>query len=94
MLFSPNRGHHLVDDPPLPKYSVRNADGSTTIVKGFPPASKLNYSDVCLTAQIRDGIRLPEVNGSDFLSPSLEERENTLNELNSTIVKEIQKPAE
>lgn len=88
MFFSPNHGHLLTDIPPQSKYTVRNSDGSTTIVRGFAPASSLRYSDVCLTAQIRDGVRLPEINGSSFLTPSLEERVNTLENLVNTLSNE------
>lgn len=93
MLFSPNHGHLLTDIPPQSKYTVRNSDGSTTIVRGFAPASSLRYSDVSLTAQIRDGVRLPEINGSSFLTPSLEERVNTLENLVNTLSIET-KPVE
>lgn len=90
MLFSPNHGHLLTDIPPQSKYTVRNSDGSTTIVRGFAPASSLRYSDVSLTAQIRDGVRLPEIDGSSFLTPSLEERVNTLENLVNTFSNETQ----
>lgn len=90
MLFSPNQGHLLTDIPPQSKYTVRNSDGSSTIVRGFAPASSLRYSDVSLTAQIRDGVRLPETSVGSFLTPSIEERVNTLEHLVNILSNETQ----
>lgn len=85
MLFSPNKGHSMVDVPPISRYQVNNPDGTVALIEGFAPPSPLRYSDVSLSSQIRDGIKLPEVSGSNFIAPSLEERVSTLENLVSAI---------
>lgn len=91
MLFSPNKGHSLIPDHPIPHSSVSSVEGKSVIIKGFLPPTRLFYNEISLDTQQRDGIKLTEISPFGFLSNTIEDKFDTLNEFKSAIHQELKK---
>lgn len=82
MLFSPNKGHSLSPEHPVPTLPVPTADGKQILKTAFVAPSPLMYNDVSLDALNRANVRLVETSSLGFIPNPIEDKFDTLKEFN------------